>query len=107
MQARAEAEALLSGGGSSYLMDAGVVTTRGRFLVWGAPWQPRFWGAFNVRRGRDISEKWAAVPDGTHVVVTHGPAAGHGDFVPSRREHVGCEDLLREVRWCWSHRFRV
>jgi hypothetical protein len=75
-----------------------VLTTRGGFTVWGAPWQPRFWGAFNLRRGADIAAMWAQIPDTADVVVTHGPAAGHGDFVPRSREHAGCEDLLREVR---------
>jgi 3',5'-cyclic AMP phosphodiesterase CpdA len=95
---RVTAEALLAGPGSHYLCDSAVVTARGAFRVWGSPFQPRFWGAFNLPRGDAIAAKWALIPDGTHVVVTHGPAAGHGDFVPRRREHVGCEDLLREVR---------
>jgi hypothetical protein len=30
--------------------------------------------------------------------MTHGPAAGHGDFVKRMQQHVGCEDLLREAR---------
>ncbi len=95
---RAAAEAALAGSGSAYLRDAAVTTTRGGFSVWGAPWQPRFWGAFNVRRGPDIAAIWARIPATADVVVTHGPVAGHGDFVPRSREHVGCEDLLREVR---------
>lgn len=92
------AEQALSGGGSHYLHQATVVTRRGGFTVFGSAFQPAFWGAFNLaRRGRALADAWAAIPAGADVVITHGPAAGHGDFVPSKREHVGCEDLLREL----------
>lgn len=101
---RLEAEALLHRGASQYVRHAAVATRRGGFLVFGSPVTPAFWGAFNVRRGAPLAALWAAIPDGADVVVTHGPAAGHGDWVPRKREHVGCEDLLREVRPCVSVR---
>lgn len=89
---------MLSGNGSHYLHQATVSTRRGGFAIFGSAFQPAFWGAFNLsRRGRALPDAWAAIPAGTDVVLTHGPAAGHGDFVPSKREHVGCEDLLREL----------
>lgn len=56
----------------TYLRDRG--TEIGGFKVWGSPWQPWFgdW-AFNLRRGPDIAEKWALIPDDVDVLVTHGP----------------------------------
>ncbi len=49
-------------------------------------------------RGREgIGARWSLIPAGVDVVLTHGPAAGHGDYVPRAAQHVGCEDLLREL----------
>ena len=84
--------------GSHLLLDSGVRTRRGGFGIWGAPWQPKFWGAFNLPvLGREAAAKWALIPDATDVVVTHGPAAGFLDFVPRVRRHVGCPLLAQEL----------
>jgi len=90
------AEALLAGPGSDYLRDSAVATRRGGFTVYGAPWQPAFWGAFNLPRS-GLKGAWAAIPDSADVVLTHGPALGHRDFVPRVRKHVGCDLLLDEL----------
>lgn len=76
------------------LHDAGV-TLAGGLTVWGSAWTPRFFDwAFNLERGgREIRDAWAKIPEGADVVVTHGPAAWHGDYVPRVRGNVGCEDL--------------
>jgi Icc-related predicted phosphoesterase len=62
--------------------------------IWGGPWQPWFhdW-AFNLHRGPAIAQKWALIPTGLDLLVTHGPPAGYGDrcFDGTR---VGCADLL-------------
>jgi predicted phosphohydrolase len=65
--------------------------------IWGSPWQPWFhsW-AFNLPRGPEIAAKWALIPTGVDVLVTHGPPAGYGDLC-FHGERVGCEDLLREL----------
>ena len=84
--------------GSHYLLDSGVRTHRGGFAVWGAPWQPKFWGSFNLPvLGAAAAAKWALIPGGTDVVVTHGPAAGFLDFVPRVGRHVGCPLLAQEL----------
>jgi len=50
--------------------------------VWGAPWQPFFYNwAFQLSRGKELSEKWALVPEDTDILVTHGPPYCHGDKV--------------------------
>lgn len=75
----------------TYLEDS-MVEVEG-LKIWGAPWQPWFYDwAFNLGRGAEIKEKWDLIPDGTDVLITHGPPYGFGDKVPSG-ELVGCVDL--------------
>lgn len=71
--------------------------------IYGAPWTPRFlnW-AFLHNRGEAIAEKWALIPDDVDILVTHGPAYGHGDVAPpwilSRyQRNVGCLALLKRI----------
>lgn len=58
--------------GDAYLFESGVEIAGVRF--WGAPWQPEFcnW-AFNLSRGPALAQRWAKIPDGTDVLITHGP----------------------------------
>jgi predicted phosphodiesterase len=79
----------------TYLQDAGV--TLAGIRVWGSPWQPWFhdW-AFNLPRGAALAEKWALVPEGVDVLVTHGPPLGVMDRVWDGRR-VGCEELARAI----------
>ena len=79
-----------------YLQDAGATIDGVSF--WGSPWQPEFndW-AFNLPRGQALAEKWALIPDGLDVLVTHGPPHGVGDRGPVAGR-LGCEDLLERVR---------
>lgn len=67
--------------------------------IWGSGFQPAFWGAFQRERGAAIAAAWDAIPTDADIVITHGPAAGHGDAVwkGRREESVGCEDLLATV----------
>jgi predicted phosphodiesterase len=88
--------------GVTYLSDEGCELEGLKF--WGAPWQPEFgrW-AFNLPRGPALAEKWALIPDDTDVLITHGPAYGHGDKAPgatraSSGRAVGCLDLLDRIR---------
>ena len=88
------ARALLTG--IHYLQDTRI-SVEGRSF-WGSPWQPAFndW-AFNLPRGEALAAKWALVPEGIDVLVTHGPPAGFGDHSSTSGRH-GCDDLLRRVR---------
>lgn len=90
----AAARALL-GDGVIYLEDAAAVIDGMR--VWGSPWQPTFgrW-AFNLPRGPALAERWAKIPAGTEVLITHGPPAGLGDRSSSSRR-TGCVDLRARV----------
>jgi Icc-related predicted phosphoesterase len=78
-----------------YLQDDEVTVDGVR--IYGSPWQPPFMDtAFNLPRGEPLREKWALVPEGIDILVTHTPPFGIGDRT-SRGESVGCEDLLEAV----------
>lgn len=93
------------------LMDAGVEVDGVK--IWGSPWQPWFYDwAFNLPRGKKLAEKWALIPEGTDLLITHGPPMGFGDRVPprdwsvskdwdpnrDRSERVGCVDLADRIK---------
>jgi predicted phosphohydrolase len=80
---------------ATYLEDS-LATVAG-LRIWGSPWQPWFYDwAFNLPRGPEIAAKWARIPAGIDVLVTHGPPAGILDRT-SRGEAVGCADLRAEL----------
>ena len=60
--------------------------------------QPEFcnW-AFNLPRGLPCKEKWDLIPEGTDVLITHGPPLGHGDMVQGGRRS-GCLQLWHAVQ---------
>ena len=92
---RALVEEKQRGGALHYLLDREVEAAGLR--IYGAPWQPEFCGwAFNLPRGEESARKWAAIPAGVDVLVTHGPPLGALDRLASG-ERVGCADLAREV----------
>jgi hypothetical protein len=68
--------------------------------IYGTPWQLKCgnW-AFNVEEDV-LAEKFARIPDGTDVLVSHSPPLGIGDLAPRRNgdgEHVGSPSLLDRV----------
>jgi len=82
--------------GIHYLEDQSVMIEGVSF--YGSPVTPTFcdWG-FNVDRGLPIRAVWSNIPETTDVLITHGPPKGYGDFLDDYG-HVGCEDLLNEIR---------
>jgi len=93
--------------GATYLEDEGV-TIEG-LRIWGSPWQPWFFDwAFNLKRGAPLKAKWDLIPEGTDLLVTHGPPHGILDevgrvtgkiaaFAMGQGSHVGCEELAKAV----------
>lgn len=81
---------------ADYLEDSGVEIDGIRF--WGSPYQPEFCGwAFNRKRGPEIAHHWAKIPNGTDVLITHGPPKGILDISGFDNESCGCADLLEAV----------
>jgi hypothetical protein len=77
-----------------YLEDSGCEIEGVKF--WGSPWTPWFYGeywVFNKHRYKDIREKWDLIPQGTDVVITHGPVQYKCDYVPQSQNFVGCSEL--------------
>lgn len=67
---------------------------------WGSPITPDFFPehwAFNKPRGEEINKIWSSIPDDSDVVITHGPCAFIGDYIPSQKKHVGCMDLATRI----------
>ena len=81
---------------ATYLEDEACVVEG--ITIYGSPWQPWYGGwAFNLERGRPLAEKWALIPDGTQLLITHGPPEGVLDLT-FRGERAGCRDLLERVK---------
>lgn len=81
--------------GIHYLNDS-ACTIEG-IQIWGSPVQPWFhnW-AFNRQRGSEIRRHWDMIPEGTDILIVHGPPFGIGDLTVSG-EQVGCKDLLERI----------
>lgn len=78
-----------------YLEDSGHDAAGLR--LWGSPWQPAYGGwAFNLPRGAPLAEKWARIPEGLGVLITHGPPQGFGDRSWTS-VRGGCVDLRARV----------
>jgi Icc-related predicted phosphoesterase len=90
------AEDIFSKDGIIYLNDSGIEIDGIKF--WGSPIQPWFqdW-AFNRARGEEIALHWNLIPQGTDVLITHGPPSGILDLC-YHGERVGCSDLLKTVK---------
>jgi Icc-related predicted phosphoesterase len=92
-------QALKDAAGDSvhYLMDR-EVTVQG-LRIYGSPWNPEFcdW-AFNIPRGF-LWEKWAKIPDGLDILVTHGPPSEDlGGIIPCENLEVGDPELLERIQ---------
>jgi Icc-related predicted phosphoesterase len=82
----------------TYLQDSGCEWEGLRF--WGSPWQPWFYDwAFNLYEP-DLVPKWDMIPDGTDVLLLHGPPHGYGDAVPEAGgvRRCGSPSLLERIQ---------
>ena len=80
-----------------YLRDSGVEIEEIKF--WGSPVTPEFYNwFFNRKRGEEIKRHWDMIPDGTDVIITHGPPFGSGDWSIYDRVATGCVDLLDTIQ---------
>lgn len=79
----------------TYLLDNSVEING--IKIWGSPFTPWFhnW-AFNATRGKALARHWNKIPEGTDIIMTHGPAYGMLDTVINGN-HVGCVDLWKRI----------
>lgn len=80
--------------GIEYLQGTDVTLPDGQ-VVWGGPWTPEFWGAFQHDEG-EVNPFWPTCPEGVDIVMTHGPAQYRLDRVESGLR-VGEYDLAQEL----------
>jgi Icc-related predicted phosphoesterase len=84
-----------------HFIEEGLVEIEG-VKIWCSAWSPFFhnW-AYNARRGPEIAEHWAKIPEDVDILATHGPAFEILDEVERHPwaviEHVGCRDLLNRI----------
>lgn len=78
----------------TYLEDDGIEIAG--LNCFGVPWTLEFndW-AFNASK-EELMERFAAIPEGTDIVITHGPPYGFGDIVRGIG-HVGSISLLHRI----------
>jgi Icc-related predicted phosphoesterase len=89
----AEARARLTN--ATYLEDAGCEIAGLKF--YGSPWTPLFFDWAFMLSDSDLAAKWARIPAGLDVLITHGPPHGLLDWT-NRDEHAGSSTLLDRVR---------
>lgn len=71
--------------------------------IYGSPWQPEFYNwAFNLPKdGKELYEKWDAIPRDTDILITHGPAQGFLDIsgYPYCTPNLGCGVLRNHIEY--------
>jgi Icc-related predicted phosphoesterase len=83
---------------ATYLQDSGIEWEG--LHIWGTPWQPRFFDwAFNLSEP-ELAKKWELIPEGTDILVVHGPPRDYGDGVPEVHgiRRCGSPSLLERIR---------
>lgn len=83
------------------LTDAAATIDGIRF--YGTPWQLWFYDwAFNAPYGKEegesfLAEKWSAIPEGTDILLVHGPPEGYGDLTAAGKRS-GSSTLTGRIR---------
>jgi len=66
------------------------------YKIWGSPVTPWFYDwAFNMHED-GLKTHWRQIPEDTDIIITHGPAYGHGDKTDSG-VNAGCPYLLKRI----------
>jgi Icc-related predicted phosphoesterase len=88
----AEARARITN--ATYLEDSGAEIAGLKF--YGSPWTPLFWNWAFMLSEVDLAAKWALIPSGLDVLITHGPPHGILDLT-NRSERAGSLTLLHRA----------
>lgn len=86
--------------GITYLCNEGITINGVSF--WGSPFTPSFGEGWAFNRKRDkLHDLWATIPEGTDIVITHGPPKGILDHsynqIGNVYERCGCAALLKRM----------
>lgn len=84
----------------TYLENSGCEIDGVKF--WGSPYTPIFGTWWFMEPSSKLRQYWDMIPEGTDVVITHGPPYGILDvplnMLSDEKEHVGCRYLLERIR---------
>jgi 3',5'-cyclic AMP phosphodiesterase CpdA len=92
------AHAQLFGADWTYLQDA-ALTTRSGLEVYGTPWTRDDYDSAFEAPVEDLARRWAAIPGGLDILITHCPPHGHGDEVTEAgaTTHMGTEAMAAAI----------
>lgn len=85
------------------VVDAQTSIPAGRraISVWATPWSRRFMKWAFMKSPAELTEVYAAIPEGIDILVSHQPPYGYGDSVIDRRTgdivHLGSPELLTAI----------
>lgn len=64
--------------------------------IWGSPYSSMFHNWAFMEEEEQLAARWAKIPEGTDILITHGPPLGVLDQVRRfPQPHVGSESLMR------------
>lgn len=63
--------------------------------IYGSPWQPKFWGVFQLEE-KEAKEIWSKIPEDTDILMTHSPPFGIKDLCYDN-VRAGCPHLRERV----------
>jgi Icc-related predicted phosphoesterase len=69
------------------------------YKLFGSPYTPIFGGigAFTYPNEEEAREIWDIIPDGSDIIITHGPPMGFRDYSKTENKNTGCAVLLEQI----------
>lgn len=79
--------------GSTFAHVDELVEIEGK-TIWFSPWSNRFMDWNWMLGAKDMQRAMEQIPDGTNVIVSHGPPFGYGDEAARGLGHLGSPELF-------------